>query len=610
MSRAAPIACCAASSPAWYSAVYGDGSAQWLYLGMCSAALSLVLAACHTRGPIKIRSLPSQYSRMFVMLEEALPPLMKLRLANQKMLEGVAQRGGRAFDAELHAASYTRLCVMMCAPCIAASAFGAAFLDYAWIALCGAPAAIYAAPYARLQMRVRARREAVSGEAAYFLSYVNIMQSAGVGLYRSFEIIYRSGGAFPAMSQDAASLCRRIITGSTRNESLLNYAAHHPVRIIRDFVAGYVAKQAALGDVPGYTAQKAQQAFSEYESAWSRYEKSVQEIFGGIMMFAIMLPLMIMLSAMLGTPQTVRTLLAVGTAISPAVSLCMVLLLDRAQPPAGSPLKLWVWSAACGAAVLALCFALGAPDAVAVSAGAAAFAASNCIRGRRGAAMARASERMLPEFLQDMTEMSRAGSSVSRIICRQARQGAYGPHFGGMLERAAGRIMSGVPLEEALRAGAGAGRNVRFVMFILGAAHRTGSDMISILEMITEFADRIHQTKESVTKSLAPLCYVVYATPFVTLGLAYLMLGIFAGSASDMVQDGSMPFSPISGDVLDEYVSGMGMMSAAMSIPMGAVAAKVSSYTVRDTLPLALVASCNIAAILSMPYVMGLAGLA
>ena len=596
------------SAISWYAALYGDGSIQWLYLGIISGILSccmiVITATYHKGGHTHIRRLFRGYNTTYVILEEKIPIIKWLRRTSQNTLNRTAQKSGGTYDTERNAVTYTRRCVMMIPPCVILGICGHIFLDKIWLILFAVPIITYVIPMVQLRLRIRTRYNTVSGETAYFLSYVNIMQSIGIGLYRSFEIIHKSGDAFPAMRQDASAICRRVITGSTRNDSLLQYAKHHPVRIIRDFVSGYVTKQSAMGDVPGYTAQKAHQAFLQYETAWTRYEKSVQEIFGGIMMFAIVLPLMIMLSAMLGTPQTVRTLLVSGTAISPLISLFMIILLNQSQPSTGISAKVSPWSVMAGMLAGVMSVIADAPLGITISVCTMAFACANHFIYKNHTQKNRSSERILPEFLRDMTEMSRTGQSISQIICRQARQRIYGKHFDDTLERVAGKINSGYALEDTLRMVSFPGTNTRFVMFLLGVAHRTGSNTITILEMVTEFASKIQHIKNSVTKTLAPLCYIVYATPFITLGLAHLMLGIFAGSASGNVSGDAIPFSPISGDTLHEYIDGMVVMSAAMSIPMGVVAAKISSYTVRYTAPLGIVSFCNILAIISIPHIM------
>lgn len=540
------------------------------------------------------------YHRIWVHVESRVPALRHITRRSRHTLERHIHGSGHTMDTERAATVSTRLALTLAAPCIALAYAGATH-HYVWAAAAAAPCIAYAAPHIQIWLWTRRRATTCGREAAFFLAYVHIVQTAGGGLYRAFEMLERAA-AFPAMGREARIIRRRAAAGDSRNGALLHYSKHHPVPILRDFVAGYVAKQSAVGDVPSYTAEKARQAFAAYEAAWSRYERSAQEMFGGIMMFAIVLPMMIMLSAMLGTPQTVHTLLSAGALISPIVSLVMALALGGAQPPAGGTPPVWRMSPIPGCCAGTILHVMGAEPAVSISAAALAFAVSNSIVTAPALRTITSCERMLPEFLRDMTEMSRTGASVPRMIRRQAARAPYEAPFNHIIRAAAGRMARGMPLAESLEGAPAPG--ARFVMFIIGVIHRTGGGTPAILDMVAEFAGRVIQAKESAAKSLAPLCCIVYATPFITLGMAHVMLGIFAGSAAASAPEAGLPFSPISGDAAESYTRGMGMVAASMSIPMGMVAAKISSHTIRDTRPLCIVSSSSLAALTLLPYIM------
>ena len=381
-------------------------------------------------------------------MESRVPALRHITRRSRRTLERHTHRSGRTMDTERAATVSTRLALTLAAPCIILAYVGSTH-HYVWAAAAAAPCIVYAAPHIQIWLWTRRRATSCGREAAFFLTYVHIVQTAGGGLYRAFEMLERAT-AFPAMGREARIVRRRAAAGDSRNGALLHYSRHHPVPILRDFVAGYVAKQSAVGDVPSYTAEKARQAFAAYEAAWSRYERSAQEMFGGIMMFAIILPMMIMLSAMLGTPQTVHTLLSAGALISPIVSLVMVLALGGAQPPAGGTPPVWRMSPVPGCCAGIILHVMGAEPAVSISAAALAFAVSNSIVTAPALRTITSCERMLPEFLRDMTEMSRTGASVPRMIRRQAARAPYEAPFNHTIRAAAGRMARGMTLAESL----------------------------------------------------------------------------------------------------------------------------------------------------------------
>ena len=590
------ITCCITI---WCVAWLGGGHIWWVPLSILLAIPCIIWRT----GDTRTRTLSlSMYRHMWLYLESTIPPIRHIISRNRHTLEEKIAHTGRTMDTHRTSTSYTRVALTLLPPCITPLLLTHHII---YLTLLAVPCIIYATPHIRLYTYTQNRRSACGREAAFFLVYVHIVQTAGVSLYRSFEMLRHAGGAFPVMRRESHIINRHIMTGHTISDSLLHYARHHPLHILRDFVSGYVAKQSVVGDVPSYTAEKARQAFTEYEAAWNRYERSAQEIFGGIMMFAIILPMMIMLSAMLGTPQAVQTLMVSGTLISPLVSLAMILVLGQAQPPSGGGPPVSYVAAIPGCITCIILYVSNMETAVIISGGILAFAISNSVAGRRIVSSISSCDRMLPEFLRDMTEMARTGSGVPQMIRQAAARRSYESHFNHILYEVAGRMNGGMTLNDALSISYPT-LNTRFVMFILGIIHRTGGGTPAILETIADYAGRLQQAKESVRKSLSPLCSVVYATPFITLGMAYVMLGIFAGGATT---DTELPFSPISGDAITSYISDMGLMATSMSIPMGVVASKISSYTILDTRPLCMVAASNLAALLALPTLLEWTGL-
>ena len=535
-------------------------------------------------------------ARTLIYLEEHISILRAAQDISCRMQKRIIYRSGHAHDIERDAVVYTRASALLCVPCIMAGVMASVHHPFLG-AIAALPAMIYVMPTVRLHAQSRQRRESVSQEMPFFLVYVHLMQTVGAGLYRALEMIPEK--TFPAICADVAQVRRRVLTGATIHDALSHYARYHPVSIMADFVRGYVAKQQALGDVPSYTAQKAQQSFAEYETAWKRYEKNAQELLGGIMMFAIVLPMMVMLSAMLGTSDTISNLLVAGTLMSPAISGMMLVVIHQMQPAGGDSLPVWPVSPGIGIVAGAILWVAGYDLAIAVSAacGAGAFAAA--IRGWGYRAQVRAAGRMIPEFLRDITEISRTGVSVSQAISKQAASASYDAPFADIIRRISGMMRSGMTLGEALERVPYVTAHMGFVMFLIGVIYRTGGGGPVLLHTVSEFADRIYHTKESVSKSLMPLCGIVYAAPFVTLAMAHLMLAMMAGDA-DVAQN-DIPFSPLSHDAIPRYTAGLNLMAAAMAIPMGMVAAKIVSHTIRDTIPVGIASISSMAAIVGVP---------
>ncbi|ABK77327.1 Flp pilus assembly protein [Cenarchaeum symbiosum A] len=613
----AGLALAALFASMWGIVLLSDGGAEYVTLVLAFLAACIVLLAypliprgysARTRdGDLSVRRFRfPTVSSIFAAAEGRIPPLRRIREYNESLLSGLAPASGRIYDSERLATTSTRIAAASAPPAAALAIILGVYADPLFVSAAAAPAAPYFAPYLQLRSMVGERRARVEEEMAYFLCYANIMESIGFGLYQSFEMI-RGRRIFPGMERDAGEVVKRVkALGMTPRASLAIYGESHPSGLFRDFVAGYLAKVTATGGIPRYVEEKARYFFDEYLSAWNRYEKGAQEIFSGIMMVTIVLPMMIMFSSMIGTPEASGVMLLAGTAVSPFIAVIMVVMLNSSQPVTGNTIRTPYAGLAAGPLLGLVLFAAGAGAATAVSAGFLAGGVAHYIGTVRRISAIKEMDAMLPEWMRDVTELSKTGSNIAQIVSRQAGLHTYRGEFGRIIAEIGGRVAAGVPFAEAVRDIGGASVHVRFIMFLLSRIYSTGGGSTDILNGITEFVTRVHQAKENVSKSLRPLSLIVYAAPFLMLGIAHMMIAMFSGTGlPEGAQD--VPFTGI-GSVDPAYIDGIGVMAALSSIPTGLVAAKISSYTIHDTLPLIIVSGTTLAALHLLPVAVPLLG--
>lgn len=566
----------------------------------------------------RIYTLRSQ-DLFFSALEARIPIVARLRERNERVLTRLIPHTGVNFDSERAATRATRISVALFVPAVAVSAALGALMHPAFLAGMAAPAGIFMAPYFQLRMMISERRTLVEEEMAYFLCYVNIMQVIGQGLYHSFDQI-RGANIFPGMERDAGEVVKRVkMMGITQNDSLAEYGVHHPSEMFRNFIGGYIAKITSIGDVPSYTSEKAKYFFNEYVGAWHRYEKSATEIFSAVMMISIIMPMMIMFSSMIGTPETASMLLMAGTAISPFISVAMVFMLNKTQPVTGNKLPFAPLSPLVGFGVGIGTAVAGVDPATMIASAFLAGALYNRIIIGERLRSVRVVDSMLPEFLRDVTEMSKTGENISQITLKQSARSAYKGEFGRILRTVTAAIAMGEPFDRAVSRIRHISVQVRFIFFLLGRTYSSGAANPDVFNSITEFATRVHQTKEAVTKSLRSLSMIVYASPFMMLGIAHMMIAMFSGDgaeagagASDaamQMAQADIPFLSSFGSLDESFIEGIATMAALSCIPIGAVAAKITSYTVKDTMPIAIVSVMCILAVHVLPAVVGMFGM-
>ena len=537
---------------------------------------------------------------LFPYLESKVPILAKMRRRNEGILSALVPRAGVSIDTEKIATQVTRVTLASTIPCTIAGIVLGIHVSELLLAICAAPIAVFFAPYINIRLGIMERKTRVEEEMAYFLSYVNIMQHTGFGLYHAFDMI-RGHGVFRGLERDASEIIKRVkLIGITQNQSLEMYAESHPSQPFREFISGYVAKITSVGDVPGYTESKAKYFFDEYIGKWKRYEKSATEIFGAVIMIAVVLPMMIMLISTLSGSESSRMLLVIGSVISPVVSVMMIVMLNSSQPATGTRIRLAYPVLVAGAITGISAFLAGIPPASAVAMAGLVGASVNYIIVRKDIAMVRTVDSMMPEFMRDVTELSKTGQNINQIVLQQSAKRAYKKDFNDILSTIAGRVRRGDSFDTASQKLEIESTHVRFIMFILSRTYMTGGGNPDIFNMITEFISKISLTKSEVTKSLRSMSLIVYFSPFLMLGISQMMIEMFAVAPTSQ-NAASTPFSLMSVD--QSVVDGIRLMTAFTMIPIGAVTAKITSYTVKDTMPVAIVSLCTILALYLVPEI-------
>lgn len=602
-------------------ALFSGGTSEWVPVMIVLAALSISILSLYLitirLSMVMVRSDDmtvreygfSLTSELFNRLDKRVPFIRTLRRRNADMLTDVVRRTGESHDIE-RTASMTMRAVVVLFPVTVAAGFALAIMyDPLFLVMIIAPGIIYMSPNISLRLKVQERKSRTEEEVAYFLCYINIMQTVGHDLYYAFSNLQTE--IFPAMTNDAKSLVKRVrVLGMTKSEALAEYAKTHPFAKFGQFVEGYLAKVTSIGGTPEYTGNKAQYFFEEYKGTWKRYEKSAQEMFSGIMMVAIILPMMIMLTAMIGSTEIIGTLMLMGTAISPLISIAMISMLNSNQPATGTPLPLPMTGIIIGAIAGVVAFVAGMGPAISIGAACLSGAMANTVLTKREVKTIRTIEKMLPEFMRDVTEISKTGANINQIITQQARKQAYKKAFNDIITKMAADIRIGLPLSEAILNARVNSMNFKFVMFLLERTYKTGGGTTVIFSTITDFITSISQTREQVTKSLTSLTLIVYLAPFLVLGISHGLLGIMSGGEIEgfEIPEGTA-FSGTGNLAEDEkFFQGMELMTALMSIPMGLVAAKISSYTIRDLMPLAISSASTILAIKTVPIIIEMAG--
>ena len=541
---------------------------------------------------IKQVSFPT-ISTLFVFLESKIILLRRIRIWNQGIIEGLIPKAGAPYDAEKQATLATRMAILTIPVVIL---FILYFTDLGvWIVLVGIiPGLIFFRPYLREKLTILERKTKIEEEMAYFLSYIHVMQVTGVGLYQSFVSICGKG-IFPAMGQDAVEILKRVeLLQMTQEDSLDVYAKNHPSKNFAGFVRGYLAKLSIVGHVPEYTRTKAEYFYDDYIASWARYAKSANEVFGTMLLVAFMPAMLVAFSSVTGMGDSTNMVLILGVLLPPIAAGFLIARLNSSQPATGADMKISrTILLAIPVGLVAYLAGLG----LATSAALAAVLGSmvGYLYSRKAFSMLKSTDDIMPEFMADISEMSRTGKNVNQIIREQSAKKPYNTAMNTLLDKISSNMASGATFGDAAVPAKRYSTFVKFIMFLLGRIYETGGGTAELFHTMTAFVTKIHQAKKHVTQNLSMLTGIVYVMPFLMLGMTHVMVSMISGLDSN--HSAPLPINLELGQVNDDILDAISLMAIVTSVSMGVVASKMKSYTIKDMFPVML---CSISAIIAI----------
>jgi len=116
------------------------------------------------------------------------------------------------------------------------------------------------------QARASSRATDISHELPYMAAYMTTMARGGIPPIKSIERLSQMG-LFPSVAKEARSILRDIrLFGDDPLTAIERNARHHPNRVYKDFMAGYVSTVRTGGDVIHYLDTKTEAIFRERAS--------------------------------------------------------------------------------------------------------------------------------------------------------------------------------------------------------------------------------------------------------------------------------------------------------------------------------------------------------
>ena len=455
-------------------------------------------------------------------------------------------------------------------------------------------------PQVRLGDLAAQRREGVERELPFFAMIVSVLGGAGIPLYLIFKGVVRSD-AFHWIGKEALMVKRDVeILGMNANDAFERLASNHPSKKFSEFLLGYTSKARSGGDVPFYLVGESGALLRGLEESWARYTERAGIV--GSMMITVfgVVPLLLMVVGVFSPGFSMFGLVVFTGLGVPVFTVGLLYMAGRMQPAREEAVQGRVGVALVLALSGALVELVTGLAWTGVAAALFIFFSAYGLSVRGQIAETKALDEGLSAFLKDLLEYKRQEYDLARAIVAIEARGKYGERFSRLLSKVAAQLKAGVPLDEVrveCRSGLG-----RITFLLLGEMNRTGGGTVDTVYQISNFAGRLNGMRENTNAEMKPYLILSYVSPLLlAFGIAFVQ-GILS-SFSRRIAPGVSTFH-IGGAQLGALPPGLTQISdlliVAAAASLGLIGAKMTDFTVRNTLRASVNVALAVAAVALM----------
>lgn len=449
------------------------------------------------------------------------------------------------------------------------------------------PGVIIAVPFLSLKFK-KAERSEMDDELPFFLILAEMFALVEKPLMHAFEAL--AGIDLLPKVRREAEIVRRDVNafGYTPEQAIDNLASNHPNAEFRALLRGYLGSVSLGQSAAQYFQSKAETYLARLEARYERFRENAGTA-GEVVLIALMI--VPITGLMYGASGGVSDLVLVGTI--PLITLGVFFMLDRAQvkgPQGATKERAQVLPVAAGALTAVILLALLQVElTTSLLVSVTAFAIPQGLAVRR---RIKYEDRMLSElaeFIRAIAEGMKTGLDVASAIRHtDARQfSTLKPH----VKRMKYGLATGGTLDSMSLVQKQTGFYLNYTMFVMSALAASGAASYAMLDRLAEYLGRVREQSAKVKKSVAVYGFLVVASPMFMMFTIHAMESISLFASTDDSIPGGLG-AQLSIQLSADSIT-VKLMYLFTTLCAGALGGKITSQTVKDTVPLGM--ACIIA---------------
>ena len=459
------------------------------------------------------------------------------------------------------------------------------------------PVLLFFFPKIQLLNLSQQRKKLVDEELALSSMFLSIMQSVGVNMYNSFQIM-KNTGLFNAMNKESNLLKRNVeVFGLSEMESIEELGKSHKNQQFQNLLLGYTSIWRSGGDLALYLESRAEEFFLMFKSRFTTYSNNVGTVIEALVTLMIILPILIMVVSFVmpgGSMEQITSFAVVGL---PMFAIILGVMITNMQPKIPNRVGL-------NQTHLSVMFGIGFASAIisyiflnfdiwlSISLG---FLVPSLITGvivMRQMHQIKQFEHALPQFLRDITEYKKIGYDVTQAMIHISKENSYNKAFDEQLLELRILLENGITPSMAVKSLEQRSWFSGISFFIISYIAEFGGGSPRILETITQFVINIRQTLSESKSAISFYGMLIFASPIIMVMTAIVIHGMLDSidtsslQTTNIVQDQTNPFSSSFLNlvtVTPEFLSLIKTMIITSSFMSAFVVTKATDFTFFNT---------------------------
>ena len=463
------------------------------------------------------------------------------------------------------------------------------------------PLIILVVPKFNLILRRAERKDTINDELPFFAAFAMIYQAVGKSISEALVKASQSD-IFKQVKKEGVIVGKHLRMGEDDITTLTIVSKNHPNERFRTLLLGYTSVLRSGGDLLTYLETKLKDFVEEMKFRWQKYVEDSTNISEVTLMLLFIFPTLMLAGAFILPGESLAIINLFAIFIVPTIFAVIFVITATNQPKTNDTIEIPVVIPLLSAfATSLLLYMLNVDKYVVVVAGITTFATINGAIAYKQLNEITYVEKALPRFLRDITEYRKMGYDLVNAIIITSEEVRYSKVFDKHLSYIASQLRLGRPMNEIIREVRMRSYLERVAFNLLATGIEEGEIKPTQLETLIDFITTVNRIKRETKAKLRLNTIISFIAPLGLILTTYMIAGVmtyFTSAANGLNINTAVGQSFTSEVGVKMLIDSAKVLMISSALGIGLLAGKISDFTAKSTLKLAVIMCITLIALL------------